>query len=186
MVVPIGNREIFVSSLNKKIKKNYFDTVSSNSDNSSHNFWEICKPFFSDKQTVSEKIILVDKDEIVTSDLTAANLFNSYFNNITKTLDIYEWPKNSGPMSGDPVCDAISRYSDHPSVVKIKHLFAGNSFEFTNTSTENVHEMVMSLNSKKSTSGEISSKILQKSAKICSYALKNCFNYCLKEAHFPE
>ena len=89
-------------------------------------------------------------------------------------------------MSGDPVFDAISRYSDHPSIVKIKHLFAGNSFEFTNTSTENVHEMVMSLNSKKSTSGEISSKILQKSANICSYALKNCFNCCLKEARFPE
>ena len=44
----------------------------------------------------------------------------------------------------------------------------------------------MSLNSKKSTSGEISSKILQKSANICSFALKDCFNSCLDRTLFPE
>ena len=43
----------------------------------------------------------------------------------------------------------------------------------------------MSLNTKKSTSGEISSKILQKSANICSYALKNTFNHCLNRTFFP-
>ena len=69
----------FVCSLNRKIKKIYFDTVASNPDNSSHNFWEICKPFFSDKSNVSEKIILVNNDEIVNSDLTTAKLFNEYF-----------------------------------------------------------------------------------------------------------
>ena len=44
----------------------------------------------------------------------------------------------------------------------------------------------MSLNSKKSTSGEVSSKLLQKSANICSFVLKNCFNSCLDQALFPE
>ena len=44
----------------------------------------------------------------------------------------------------------------------------------------------MSLNSKKSTSGEISSKILQKSANICSYTLKNSINHCLDRTFFPE
>ena len=53
-----------VCNINRKIKKIYFKTVASNTGNSSHNFWEVCKPFFSDKHTVSEKIILVDKDEM--------------------------------------------------------------------------------------------------------------------------
>jgi len=44
----------------------------------------------------------------------------------------------------------------------------------------------MSLNNKKSTSGEISPKILQKSANICSFTLKNCFNSCLDRLFFPE
>jgi len=176
----------FVCSMNRKIKKIYFDTVASNSDNSSHNFWEICKPFFSDKSIVSEKIILVNEDGIVNSDSTTAKLFNKYFNGITKTLDIHEWPQNSGQKTGNPVHDAISRYADHPSIIKIKYMFVGNSFEFTNTDTETVHKLVMSLNNKKSTSGEISSKILQKSADICSFALKNCFNHCLDRALFPE
>ena len=46
--------------------------------------------------------------------------------------------------------------------------------------------MVMSLNSKKSTSGEINTKILQKSANICSYEFKNCFNCSLDKGDFPE
>ena len=54
-----------VCNMNRKIKKIYFKTVATNTQNSSQNFWEICKPFFSDKHAVSEKIILVDKDEIV-------------------------------------------------------------------------------------------------------------------------
>ena len=58
----------FVCSLNKKIRRTYFDSVASDTDNSSHHFWEICKPFFSDKHPVSEKILLVDKDEIISSD----------------------------------------------------------------------------------------------------------------------
>ena len=123
---------------------------------------------------MSERIVLVQNDEIVNSDSTTAKLFNEYFNGITKTLDIHEWPQNFGQKTDDPVCDAISRYSDHPSIIKIRDIFPGNSFEFTNTDTETVHKVVMSLNSKKSTSGEISSKILQ-SANICSYTLKKLF-----------
>ena len=176
----------FVCNLNRKIKKNYFKTVASNPENSGQNFWEICKPFFSDKHTVSEKIILIDKDEIVNSDITTAQLFNNYFNGVTKTLDIFEWPQCTEQIFGDPVLNAIARYSDHPSIIKIKNSFGDNSFEFTNTDTETVHELIMSLNSKKSTSGEVSSKLLQKSANICSFVLKNCFNSCLDQALFPE
>ena len=43
-----------------------------------------------------EKIVLVHNDEIVNSDSTSAKLFNEYFNGITKTLDIHEWPQNFG------------------------------------------------------------------------------------------
>ena len=69
--------------------------------------------------------------------------------------------------------------------LKSETFFPGYSFEFTNTDTETVHKVVMSLNSKKSTSGEISPKILQ-SANICSYTLKNSFNHCLDRTFFPE
>ena len=125
-----------VCNINKKIKRNYFKTVASNTDNSCNNFWEICKPFFSDKHTVSEKIILVDKDEIVNSDSTTAELFNIYFNGVTKTLDIHQWPQSTEPTNDDLVLNAIAKYLDHPSIIKIKNTFTGNSFEFTKTDTE--------------------------------------------------
>ena len=85
----------------------------------------------------------VDKDEIVNSHSTTAEHFNT-FNGITKTLDIYHWPQSAEPIFDDPVINAIAKYSDHPSIIKIKNTFA-----------ETVYKLVMSLNSKKSASGEI-------------------------------
>ena len=87
----------------------------------SYTIWEICKPFFFYKHTVSEKIILFDKDEIVNSDSATAEIFNTYFNGITKTLDIYQWPQYAGPIYNDPVLYAIAKYLDHPSIIKIKN-----------------------------------------------------------------
>ena len=106
-----------------KSKKIYFKTVATNTHNSSQNFWEICKPFFSDKHAVSENIILVDKDEIVNSDSTTAEHFNTYFNDITKTLDIYQWSQSAEPIFNDPLLNVIAKYSDHPSIIKIKNTF---------------------------------------------------------------
>ena len=76
-----------VCKLNRSIRRAYFDSVASNEGKSNHHFWSVCKPFFSDKHTVSEKVLLVHKDDIITNDSVTATLFNSYFNDITKDLN---------------------------------------------------------------------------------------------------
>ena len=179
----------YVCSLNRKTRRIYFDEIASNPTSINRNFWKICKPFFSDKHSMSEKILLVDKDEIVTSDSQTANIFNTYFNGITNKLNLKVWAPDT-PIDlkvDDPVLCAIVKYSSHPSIIKIKEVFEGNSsFEFTNTDTETVHKLVMSLNCRKTTSDSISPKLLRISANVCSYTLKNCFNHSLCKANFPK
>ena len=46
------------------------------------------KPFFSDKGLQTNKIILKDKIRLVTDSSIIAKTFNSYFTNITNTLDL--------------------------------------------------------------------------------------------------
>ena len=94
----------YVCSLNIKTRRIYFDTIASNPSKSKHHFWSVCKPFFSDKQNVSEKILFVYKKEIISSDSVTASIFKTYFSNITKDLDLKVWESHSAQNSpsGDP------------------------------------------------------------------------------------
>ena len=46
------------------------------------------KPLFSNTNTMSEKITLIEDDKIITNDAEVAECFNTYFTNITGSLDI--------------------------------------------------------------------------------------------------
>ena len=178
----------YVCNLNRKIRRDYFDSVASTNSSSRHHFWNICKPFFSDKHTVSEKILLIHDDEIISNDSVTAKLFNDYFNDITKGLNLKSWEPDSGePLTNDPIVDAIAKFSTHPSILKIKEVYGNDSiFKFVETDTESVYNLIMSLNSKKSTSCNINSRILKVSADVCSFVLKNCFNSQLSGSIFHE
>ena len=104
-------------------------------------------------------------------------------------MNLKSWSRGEGVPSfpDNPVLDAVTKYSNHPSVIKIKEVFGGNSdFEFTDIDTETVHKIVMSLDCKKVSTGSISPKLLKLSANVCSFVLKNCFNYSLANLEFPS
>ena len=53
------------------------------------NFWKFCKPFFPNKtNNFDDKIILVEKGEVVSKNEKIATHFNDYFNKITEGLNI--------------------------------------------------------------------------------------------------
>ena len=65
------------------------DKLNINSITNSKLFWEtICQLFSGKKLSGSSKIILLDKSEIVSDDAKIAEAFNTFFSNITKTLNI--------------------------------------------------------------------------------------------------
>ena len=49
---------------------------------------KFCKTFFSNKTNFDDKIILVEKGEVVSKNDEIATHFNKYFNNITKDLNL--------------------------------------------------------------------------------------------------
>ena len=59
---------------------------------SSKKFWKFYKPFFSNKtNNFDDKIILVEKEEVVSKNEEIATDFNYYVNDITKGLNIKKW-----------------------------------------------------------------------------------------------
>ena len=114
---------------------------------------EIFKQIFT-KGTVNtnEKIFLVEDGSILHDDKTIGECFNSYFVNITDTLD---FPKETisaheDVIHEDPVLQAINKYQRHPSIQMIKenvgHLVEEDIFEFSHFNPVSVWNEINQLN----------------------------------------
>ena len=73
------------------------------------------KLYFSDKGNFSNKIMISEKDCIVSDDRRLSEIFNEHFINITKTLDL----KPSIIPTTKSLPEIIETFKDHPSVKKI-------------------------------------------------------------------
>ena len=58
-------------------------------------FWNFCKPYFTNKGVCNDEKIVVEKEEILRKDSKIFDTFNSYFVNITDELGIYYTEKVS-------------------------------------------------------------------------------------------
>ena len=89
---------------------------------------------------------------------------NDYFVNITKTMEITQWPEQCpGLQTDDIVLKAIHKYSNHPSIKIIKSK-VGNvekRFKFHHIVPKEVFNKVRQLDESKSASGDIPVKIIK-------------------------
>ena len=72
----------------KKSEKDYFLNLNPKLVSGNKNFCQTIKPYFSDKGNFSNKIMISEKDCIVSDDRRLSEIFNEHFINITKTLDL--------------------------------------------------------------------------------------------------
>ena len=175
----------YVVNLSKKVKKEYFQKHMPHRA-SSKNFWKFCKPFFLNKtNNFDDKIILVEKGEVVSKNEKIATHFNNYFNDITEGLNIKKW-SISDKLSHDPLVNAIQKYENHPSIIKIKSSETTQLFGFNFVSSDDISKIINSMDSTKKTSGAIPIKIVKLANKKNCKDLANCINECIKQNKFPN
>ena len=112
-IIKLYKKEInYVVNINRKIKKKYFRKHMPHGA-SPNNFWKFCKPFFLNKtNNFDDKIILVEKGEVVSKNGEIATHFNNYFNNITEELNIKKCCILDN-LSRDPLVNAKQKSSKH-------------------------------------------------------------------------
>lgn len=119
------------------------------------------------KSISEEKFLLLDKttDFVISEEFEIANKFNNYYCNINNILQInYCEPLDQTYFFClDPVEKCISKYTNHPSIIRIRELFTPNHFEFRKISANNIRNYILKLNKGKKTGGGIPTKILQSS-----------------------
>ena len=69
-------------------RKNYFETLDIKSVTDNKMFWKTVAPLFSNKSKASNKITLSENEKLIMNVQKGAEVFNNYFNNIAKELNI--------------------------------------------------------------------------------------------------
>ena len=170
----------YVVKLNNQSKQEHFDSLNPFLD--SKPFCKSCKPYFSNKHSFGgSKIALNESGQILTENMKIAKTFNSYFKSVTDSVELFDWPLQPNVFC-DKVQNIIKRFSNHPSIIKIKHKFKlKKKFSFQCVSEATVKKVVKSLPSDKATAGEIPINVL----KNCFFDLTNCINKAIRNNKFP-
>ena len=107
----------FCLSLLRKEKRECFANLNKKDTTDNRTFWQIVKPFLSDKIKSRENITLVNNENITSKEAEVANTLNNFFSTIIKNLKIPEYyAENNLPpnFSRHPTLKAILKYKNHP------------------------------------------------------------------------
>ena len=114
-------RNLYVTIL-RKSKREFYGNINEKKLCDNKKFWGVVKPELSNKVVSNEKIILVEKDNIVENDKKTVTVLNDFFSNIITNLGIPQYIEGE-PVSqniDDPLMKAIIKYRLHPSIIAIK------------------------------------------------------------------
>ena len=145
-------------TLRKNAIKNHFKRVTSNGLMSNKAFWDLVKPFLSNKGVLAgTDISLVKDDKIVTDDHDLCEIFNDHYINIVENTS---GKKPSSIANANSIDDdreivrlILDKYKDHPSILAIvqdpEHTF--QSFSFNEIAARDVWLQLKMLDGSKST-----------------------------------
>ena len=140
------------------------------------------KPFFSNKNLKSNKLMLKENNRLITDEKEVATVMKTFFVNITESFDLKKDDDLSlNPISSENINDILEKHKNHPSVHKINQTFITNekfSFKFV---TE-VQEVFMNLDNSKATPiGDVSVNTLKSTIDIHLSFKTNSINLSIKK-----
>ena len=85
-------------------------------------FWNKYQPYIPNKYSKDNcDIFLIEKDEKLLKNKKIDDVFNSYFQSITGSLDLFQWPLESTDQIYDSIDKIVVSFQFHPSIKNIKH-----------------------------------------------------------------
>ena len=158
----------------KKAKKCYFAKLKPSEFSDNKKFWKTVNPLFTEKGISSDKITLIENKSIISDDKGVAEIFNDFFSNAVKNLNIDYYEHFSFDKyflckeieNDDPILKAIEKYENHPSILKINENFKKECFSFTHTDINSVIKEINNLNESKASPAESLPAKVMKDIKI--------------------
>ena len=180
-------------SLRKKAIKQHFKKVTAGGLISNSDFWNLVKPFLSNKGgLVGDDISLVHNNQIVTDDSELTEIFNNHYINIVEKTSGQKPCNISDTVKYDYdrllVRLILEKYKDHPSVLAIREgSNTSNSFSFHEVQHHEVWALLRSLDGKKFTGEDhIPPKLVHLAADELTAPLTFAINSCLQNQRFQD
>ena len=181
-------RNYCVNLLNKE-KRKYYNDLDPVIMGDNRKFWQRVKPLFSDKQkSQSTDIILIENDITTSNNKDVAEKLNNFFIGAVEKLEIKPFIiENINNSSIENLEGKISKYKNHPSIIKIKeNALIGNEFTFKDMSSLDLEREILKLDPKKANlQDDIPTKILIKTYDIISNYLSEYYNKAKQEHKYP-
>ena len=173
-----------------RARREYFENINIRSVTDNKQFWKTIKPIFSNKNK-TQKIILVEKGEIISGNIETAEVFNDYFVNIVKDLNIPEISvissMNPSIIINDPIETIVQNLKEHPSVKIKQHIVKTEMFSFQKVNEIQIENEIKELNSRKAPGEDgIPANILKETVDILKSPLTQLFNVTVENQHFPN
>ena len=174
-------------NLLRKEKKKYYNNLDLKLIIDNKQFWKTIKPLFSDKHNISKKITLIEGDKIISNDAEVAETMNVFFSNAVSMLNIKGYPTDSSNSGPDKVLNAVNKFKDHPSILKIKErVHIGDNFTFSMSNEDDITMIINTLNvNKPTTFNNIPAKLIVQTSDICAPLISKIYNDSILSTNFP-
>ena len=143
------NQRNFFIDLLKKSKQNYFVQLDMKHLNDSRKFSKIIKPLFSDKGMNSNKMMIIEKDKLLSEENSIAEVMDNYFVDISKSLNLKDSSESNVDNPGSKIRHSLKNvlFEDHVSVkiIREKNTDIGE-FRFQPISNEELKKIIIGLN----------------------------------------
>ena len=174
--------------------KNYLKKLTEKGLTTNKSFWELMKPFLTNKGfTGNNDITLIHKYKI---EKQLTKLFNSYYINIvekSRSTKSKTFGTNFENTSVQSVRDIVNSYKNHPSIIKIKQVVNGSDvsdserFSFKTVNESEIKDLPKNLDIKKASGIDtIPPKLVKISAEFLTPLLTKAINTSVAQNVFPE
>ena len=180
-------------SLLRKSKSEYYGNLNETNISDNKTFWKNIKRFLSDKVRSTNKMTLIDKEEIIImGDYSIAKVLKTFFSNIVSNLNIAEY-SNCKPLANnisDPVLKCVVKYRNHPSILAIGEVCNKHprlSLSFSKINRQEILKEILKLKiSKACQDTDIPTKIIKENANMSADILLAGFNDYVGKSNFPS
>ena len=152
--------------------------------NDNKKFWKTIKPFFSNKGLNTNKLMVIEKNNLTLEESILANTMNHYFTSITKQLNLKKSPQLKN------LEDIINYYHNHISIEEIRSSNNTQSelFTFNLVSSDEIKQEILNLDNKKASRGEgdIPVNILKDAIDTYLPILTKVINSSIEQNKFPN
>ena len=140
-------------SINRKSKRAFWSKLDPKDVSDNRNFWKTVNPSLSSRHKRSDKISLLENDNLIQEDSDICEVFIEHFSTVVAKLNLSPPPCGSEfEDSEDLVINCINKFRNHCSVKAINSNFKfSERFAFRKARIEEIRKFIMKLDPKKST-----------------------------------